>query len=65
MLNAPPGEKATLLNQTCKAAIEKLRIKATVVNTVDAVIVNLTFGNHVGIIELLEQAEGGKNEPCG
>ncbi|WP_422137876.1 DUF4116 domain-containing protein [Endozoicomonas sp. ALC020] len=56
----PPGDKTALLNQTCKAAIEKMRINATVVNMVDAVIVNLNFGNHVGIIELLEQAEGGK-----
>ncbi|WP_257279735.1 PEP/pyruvate-binding domain-containing protein [Endozoicomonas sp. ISHI1] len=56
----PLGEKAPLLTPSCRESIEKLGVQATVVSMVDAMIVNLEFGNHVGIIELLEHAEGGK-----
>ncbi|USE39613.1 DUF4116 domain-containing protein [Endozoicomonas sp. SCSIO W0465] len=56
----PPGEEALLLSPSGKTAIEKLQCPVTVVSMVDALIVNLELGNHTSIIELLEQAEGGK-----
>ncbi|USE35939.1 PEP/pyruvate-binding domain-containing protein [Endozoicomonas sp. SCSIO W0465] len=56
----PPGEDAGLMKPSCKTHIEKLVCIGTVVNMVDALIVNLALGHHTSIIELLEHAEGGK-----
>ena len=54
------GEKVPLLSPSGKALMEKLGLSGTVVIMDDALIVNLILGNHLGIIELLERAEGGK-----
>ncbi|WP_257280769.1 DUF4116 domain-containing protein [Endozoicomonas sp. ISHI1] len=55
------GEKAMLLSPSGKAVIEKLRCsEITVVSMDDALIVNLLLGRHTSVIELLENAEGGK-----
>ncbi|WP_257275518.1 hypothetical protein, partial [Endozoicomonas sp. SESOKO4] len=55
------GEKAMLLSPSGKAVIEKLRCsEITVVSMDDALIVNLWLGQHRSVIELLENAEGGK-----
>ncbi|USE35936.1 PEP/pyruvate-binding domain-containing protein [Endozoicomonas sp. SCSIO W0465] len=55
-----PGEEALLLRPSGKASIERLERQGTVFSLGDALIINLKFGNHVGLIELLEHAEGGK-----
>uniref|UniRef100_UPI0021480FF7 DUF4116 domain-containing protein n=1 Tax=Endozoicomonas sp. ONNA1 TaxID=2828740 RepID=UPI0021480FF7 len=55
-----PGEKATLLSSSGKASMEELKLSGTVICMNEAVIVNLKLGVHVGLIELLEHAEGGK-----
>ncbi|WP_422133447.1 DUF4116 domain-containing protein [Endozoicomonas sp. ALD040] len=54
------GEKAPLLTPFGKESIGKSANKATVISMNDALIVNLKLGSHVGLVELLEQAEGGK-----
>ena len=56
----PPDKEALLLTPSCKAAIENLGDSATVFGMVDALLINLALGEHVGLIELLEHAEGGK-----
>ncbi|WP_257275204.1 MULTISPECIES: DUF4116 domain-containing protein, partial [unclassified Endozoicomonas] len=56
----PPRKKASLLTPSFKAAIEGIMRPVTVVSLVDALIVNLELGLHVGLIELLENAGGGK-----
>nr|WP_306674589.1 DUF4116 domain-containing protein [Endozoicomonas sp. ISHI1] len=55
-----PGKTLTLLSPSCKASIKKSGLSATVVSLDDVLIVNLMLGFHVGLIELLEHAEGGK-----
>ena len=55
----PPGEEG-LLRASGKASIEQILDKVTLINMVDALIVNLRLGNHIATIELLENAEGGK-----
>ena len=55
----PPGEEG-LLTASGKASLERMPIKVTLVNMVDALIVNMRLGNHIATIELLEHAEGGK-----
>ena len=55
----PPGEEG-LLRASGKASIQRIGCDATLVNMVDALIVNLQLGEHVAVIELLENAEGGK-----
>lgn len=52
------SEKTPLLTPSGKTAIEKLLRQATVISTDDALVVNLEFGIHLGLIELLEHAEG-------
>ncbi|WP_257287351.1 DUF4116 domain-containing protein, partial [Endozoicomonas sp. SESOKO2] len=54
------GEKASLLSPSCKTSIKKLEYSGTVVSMDDALIVNLELGSHICVIELLENAEGGK-----
>ena len=55
------SEEALLLRPFGKAAIKKCQALTSVVTIMDdALIVNMTLRNHVGLIELLEQAEGGK-----
>ncbi|WP_257292200.1 DUF4116 domain-containing protein, partial [Endozoicomonas sp. ONNA1] len=54
------GEKASLLTPSGKACMQALELSGTVVSMDDALMVNLELGNHVGLVELLEQAEGGK-----
>ncbi|WP_257264907.1 PEP-utilizing enzyme, partial [Endozoicomonas sp. ONNA2] len=54
------GEQVSLLSPSGKALMEKLWLSGTVAIMDDALIVNLKLGNHIGIIELLERAEGGK-----
>ncbi|WOG28867.1 hypothetical protein [Endozoicomonas sp. 8E] len=53
-------EKAPLLRPSDKAFIEEAGKSGTVVSTDDALIVNLKLGTHMSVIELLEQADGGK-----
>ncbi|WOG25662.1 DUF4116 domain-containing protein [Endozoicomonas sp. 8E] len=55
-----PGEEAPLLRISDKASMEELELSGTVISMDEAVIVNLELGSHVGLIELLEQADGGK-----
>ncbi|WP_422137785.1 PEP/pyruvate-binding domain-containing protein [Endozoicomonas sp. ALC020] len=55
-----PGEEAPLLRISDKVSMEELELSGTVISMDEAVIVNLELGSHVGIIELLEQADGGK-----
>ncbi|WP_257287331.1 PEP/pyruvate-binding domain-containing protein [Endozoicomonas sp. SESOKO2] len=54
------GESAILLSPSCKASLKELDRPATVVSMDGALIVNLKLGSHMGLIELLEDAEGGK-----
>ncbi|WP_257266400.1 DUF4116 domain-containing protein, partial [Endozoicomonas sp. ONNA2] len=56
----PGSEKVPLLTPTTKTYIEASLFSGVVINMDHALIVNLSFGGHVGIIELLENAEGGK-----
>ncbi|WP_422137808.1 DUF4116 domain-containing protein [Endozoicomonas sp. ALC020] len=53
-------EMGQLLSYPCKASLKKSKRSATVVSMDDALIVNLELGHHMGIIEMLEHAEGGK-----
>ncbi|WP_422138930.1 PEP/pyruvate-binding domain-containing protein [Endozoicomonas sp. ALC020] len=53
-------EKAPLLRPSDKVFIEEAGKSGTVVSTDDALIVNLKLGVHMSVIELLEQADGGK-----
>ncbi|WP_257292701.1 PEP/pyruvate-binding domain-containing protein, partial [Endozoicomonas sp. ONNA1] len=55
-----PGEEAPLLRASDKASMKKLGLSGTVVSMDDALIVNLKLGSHVGLVELLEHADGGK-----
>ncbi|WP_257287590.1 MULTISPECIES: DUF4116 domain-containing protein, partial [unclassified Endozoicomonas] len=55
-----PGEQAPLLRLSDKASMKELGLSGTVISMDKAVIVNLKLGCHVGLIELLEHAEGGK-----
>ncbi|WP_257292854.1 hypothetical protein, partial [Endozoicomonas sp. ONNA1] len=56
-----PSEDLPLLKSSDKVYIEKTtRYSAIVVIMDNAVIVNLKLGTHVGLVELLEHAEGGK-----
>ncbi|WP_257287265.1 DUF4116 domain-containing protein, partial [Endozoicomonas sp. SESOKO2] len=58
---AEPDEKVPpLLRASAKASMEELELSGTVISTDEVVIVNLELGSHVGLIELLERAEGGK-----
>ena len=43
-----------------KVFIEESGLSGTVVSMDDALIVNLKLGNHMSLVELLENAEGGK-----
>ncbi|WP_257264235.1 PEP/pyruvate-binding domain-containing protein [Endozoicomonas sp. ONNA2] len=54
------GVEIPLLNPSIKDALNNLAKSGTVVSMDDALIVNLVLGTHVCVIELLEQAEGGK-----
>ncbi|WP_422412858.1 MULTISPECIES: PEP/pyruvate-binding domain-containing protein [unclassified Endozoicomonas] len=56
------GEKAPLLSPSVKESIWQLARETTVISMDDALIVNLKLGagGHVGLVELLENAEGGK-----
>ena len=54
-----PGEEG-LLRASGKKYIEQLSVKVTLINMVDALIINLRLGMHVAAIELHENAEGGK-----
>ncbi|WP_257292102.1 DUF4116 domain-containing protein, partial [Endozoicomonas sp. ONNA1] len=54
------GGQEPLLNPSGKASIKKLRLSGTAVIIDDALIVNLNLGAHKGVVELLENAEGGK-----
>ncbi|WP_422410389.1 MULTISPECIES: DUF4116 domain-containing protein [unclassified Endozoicomonas] len=55
-----PFEKAPLFNRSCKVSLIRSECRGTVIIMDDALIVNLELGQHVGLIELLENAEGGK-----
>ncbi len=55
-----PGKKASLLSCIGEIYINKLQCSGTVVSMDDALIVNLKLGAHMSLIELLEDAEGGK-----
>uniref|UniRef100_UPI0021488F26 DUF4116 domain-containing protein n=1 Tax=unclassified Endozoicomonas TaxID=2644528 RepID=UPI0021488F26 len=55
-----PDDKAPILRQSCKTSIKALGCSGTVISMDEAVIVNLNLGSHVSLIELLENAEGGK-----
>ncbi|WP_422410383.1 MULTISPECIES: PEP/pyruvate-binding domain-containing protein [unclassified Endozoicomonas] len=55
-----PGEKTPILSPVLRALMEELRLIGTVIIMNEASIVNLELGSHVGLIELLECAEGGK-----
>ncbi|WOG25645.1 DUF4116 domain-containing protein [Endozoicomonas sp. 8E] len=55
-----PGEESSLLGLSGKASMDGLRLSGTVISMDEAVIVNLELGCHVGLIELLENADGGK-----
>ena len=57
----PSGQEG-LLRASGKAIIEQLtpRGKVTIIDMVDALIVNLCLGCHIANIELFEHAEGGK-----
>ncbi|WP_422441771.1 MULTISPECIES: DUF4116 domain-containing protein [unclassified Endozoicomonas] len=52
--------KVPLLRQSGKALLEQSRHPVTVVSLDDALLVNLELGHHLGLIEALECAEGGK-----
>ena len=54
-----PGEEG-LLRASAKASIYRMWKKTTLVNMADALFVCLSLGQHIAVIELLEQAEGGK-----
>ncbi|WOG25646.1 PEP/pyruvate-binding domain-containing protein [Endozoicomonas sp. 8E] len=55
-----PGETVPLISASCKTSLKRLVRHATVVTMEGALIVNMKFGEHWGLIELLEKAEGGK-----
>ncbi|WP_448216741.1 PEP/pyruvate-binding domain-containing protein [Endozoicomonas sp. 2B-B] len=55
-----PGAGAPLLRQSDKIFIEESGRSGTVVSMDDALIVNLKLGSHMSLVELLENAEGGK-----
>ncbi|WP_422133461.1 PEP/pyruvate-binding domain-containing protein [Endozoicomonas sp. ALD040] len=54
------SDEEPLLRPTGRAYMEELGLSGTVISMDEAIIVNLNLGSHVGVIELLEQAEGGK-----
>ncbi|WP_422133465.1 PEP/pyruvate-binding domain-containing protein [Endozoicomonas sp. ALD040] len=54
------GAEAPLLRPSDKVLIAESKLSGTVITMDEALIVNLKLGSHVGLIELLEQAEGGK-----
>ncbi|WP_257274929.1 hypothetical protein, partial [Endozoicomonas sp. SESOKO4] len=54
------GEKASLVSPSVRESIEQSVCKVTVISMDDALIVNLKLGGHVALVELLENAEGGK-----
>ncbi|WP_257292580.1 hypothetical protein, partial [Endozoicomonas sp. ONNA1] len=55
------SETAPLLSPACKATLDAIVILDGIVISMDeALIVNMKLGIHVSLIELLEQAEGGK-----
>ncbi|WP_448216738.1 DUF4116 domain-containing protein [Endozoicomonas sp. 2B-B] len=54
------GEEAPLLRQSSRAFMEESGLSGTLISMDEALIVNLDLGSHVGLIELLERAEGGK-----
>uniref|UniRef100_UPI002148EE26 DUF4116 domain-containing protein n=1 Tax=Endozoicomonas sp. SESOKO4 TaxID=2828745 RepID=UPI002148EE26 len=54
------GEKSPLLRPSGKEYMEDLGLSGIVISMDEASIVNLNLGSHVGLIELLEHAEGGK-----
>ena len=54
-----PGEEG-LLRASTKASIQRMWKESTLVNMADALFVCLSLGQHIAVIELLEQAEGGK-----
>ncbi|WP_252176069.1 PEP/pyruvate-binding domain-containing protein [Endozoicomonas sp. 4G] len=54
------GGKVLLLRQSGKELIEQSECPITVVSMDDALMVNLMLGDHASLIELLEQADGGK-----
>ena len=49
-----------LLRSSGLASIEQGQVRATLINMVDALIVNLHLGEHIATIELLENASGGR-----
>ncbi|WOG25678.1 DUF4116 domain-containing protein [Endozoicomonas sp. 8E] len=55
-----PGGEVPLLKQSSRAFMEESGLSGTVISMDEALIVNLDLGSHVGLIELLERAEGGK-----
>ncbi|WP_448216769.1 PEP/pyruvate-binding domain-containing protein [Endozoicomonas sp. 2B-B] len=55
-----PDENASLLSPTGKAIMNELELSGTVVIMDDALLVNLGLGVHVSLVELFENAEGGK-----
>ena len=55
----PPGEEG-LLRPCDTVSVEKLRSKAVLINMADALIVHLYLEGHITVIELLENADGGK-----
>ncbi|WP_422474879.1 DUF4116 domain-containing protein [Endozoicomonas sp. ALB032] len=55
-----PNEKMPLLKPSCKVLIEKLGCSGTVIIADGVLIVNLKLGSHLCLIELFENAEGGK-----
>ncbi|WP_257265449.1 PEP/pyruvate-binding domain-containing protein, partial [Endozoicomonas sp. ONNA2] len=54
------GERTPFLSTSVKESIRQLADETTVISMDDALIVNLNLGGHLGLVELLEHAEGGK-----
>ncbi|WOG25680.1 PEP/pyruvate-binding domain-containing protein [Endozoicomonas sp. 8E] len=54
------GEKAPLLSPSVKESIRQLAHETIVISMDEVLIVNLKLGGHQGLVELLENAEGGK-----
>ncbi|WP_422442402.1 MULTISPECIES: DUF4116 domain-containing protein [unclassified Endozoicomonas] len=55
-----PGAKTPLLRPSDKVSIEESGLLGTVISMDTALIVNLKLGSHMSLVELLENAEGGK-----
>ncbi|WP_448216739.1 DUF4116 domain-containing protein [Endozoicomonas sp. 2B-B] len=55
-----PGAKTPLLRPSDKVSIEESGLSGTVISMDTALIVNLKLGSHMSLVELLENAEGGK-----